>query len=372
MAKLDRYILIQLLGVFGFFSLIVVLIYWVNRAVILFDRLIADGQSAALVFQLIALSLPAIVLVVLPISAFCAAIYVTNRLLNDSELVVVQATGYSAKRLARPFLIFGFGVSVFLGLLSHVVVPNAAGQTADMQRQIQENVTAGLLSEGTFLHPTRDVTFYLRDITAEGELRDVFLSDRSNPRREITYTAKRAFLLPTEDGPQFVMIEGMIQIRDRATQRIDITKFNDFVIQIGTLIGAKTNSRLSLEAQNTVDLLTLNPRLMQAAQASVADMIVTGHTRIFRPLLAIVTVLIGFSVLIATPFSRFGVWRSVMISVGLFIFIKGIEGWAIDVARDAPGQWFILYSPIFVGVLISFGILLWADRPWASARWVTQ
>ena len=46
MARFDRYMLSQLLVLFGFFALILISIYWINSAVRLFDRLIADGQTA--------------------------------------------------------------------------------------------------------------------------------------------------------------------------------------------------------------------------------------------------------------------------------------------------------------------------------------
>src|SRR5690606_3944447 len=39
-ARFDRYLLSQLMVLFGFFALILVSIYWVNRAVALFDQLI--------------------------------------------------------------------------------------------------------------------------------------------------------------------------------------------------------------------------------------------------------------------------------------------------------------------------------------------
>ena len=46
MSHINNYILKQLLTLFGFFALVLVLIYWINRAVRLFDELIANGQSA--------------------------------------------------------------------------------------------------------------------------------------------------------------------------------------------------------------------------------------------------------------------------------------------------------------------------------------
>ena len=72
MARFDRYMLSQFMVFFGFFSLVLILVYWINRAVVLFDQLIADGQSATVFLEFTALSLPNIIRIVLPLSAFAA------------------------------------------------------------------------------------------------------------------------------------------------------------------------------------------------------------------------------------------------------------------------------------------------------------
>ena len=125
MARFDRYMLSQLMVLFGFFSLVLVMVYWINRAVVLFDQLIADGQSATVFLEFTALSLPAVIRLALPLSAFAAAVYVTNRMTSESEMVVVQATGYSAFRLARPVVYFGLIVVLLMSVLMHVLVPKS-------------------------------------------------------------------------------------------------------------------------------------------------------------------------------------------------------------------------------------------------------
>ena len=112
-ARIDRYMLSQLFLLFGFFALVLVALFWINRAVLLFDRLIDDGQSAMVFLEFTALGLPNLITTVLPIAAFAGTVYVTNRLTSESELVVVQATGYSPWRLARPVLMFGVVVFIF-------------------------------------------------------------------------------------------------------------------------------------------------------------------------------------------------------------------------------------------------------------------
>ncbi|MCB2138640.1 MAG: LptF/LptG family permease, partial [Rhodobacteraceae bacterium] len=100
MSRFDRYMLSQLMMLFGFFALVLVAVYWVNRAVQLFDRLIADGQSAWTFLEFTALTLPYVIRIVLPIAAFIAAVYATNRMAGESELVVMRATGFSPFRMA--------------------------------------------------------------------------------------------------------------------------------------------------------------------------------------------------------------------------------------------------------------------------------
>ncbi len=107
MGKFDRYFLSQLTVFFGFIAVVLVLVYWVNRAVRLFDWLIASGQSAAVFLEFTALTLPNVIRLVLPIAGFVATLYTANRMTSESELVVVQANGFSPFRLARPVLVFG-------------------------------------------------------------------------------------------------------------------------------------------------------------------------------------------------------------------------------------------------------------------------
>ena len=58
MSKINTYVLKQLITLFGFFALVMVLVYWVNRAVRLFDELIANGQSMTVFLEFTSLTLP--------------------------------------------------------------------------------------------------------------------------------------------------------------------------------------------------------------------------------------------------------------------------------------------------------------------------
>ena len=80
MSKFDRYMLSQLMMFFGFFALVLVAVYWVNSAVRLFDRLISDNQSVWVFLEMTALSLPNLVLLMLPVTSDVATLYSTQRM----------------------------------------------------------------------------------------------------------------------------------------------------------------------------------------------------------------------------------------------------------------------------------------------------
>lgn len=362
MPKFDRYMLSQLLVLFGFFSLVLVSVYWVNRAVILFDQLIADGQSAGVFVEFTALSLPNVIRLVLPMAAFIAAVYATNRLSSESELVVVQATGFSPFRIARSVVTFGLFVTVLMAILVHLLVPAARAQLADRQAEIRNNITARFLTEGQFLHPAKGITFYIREISPEGELRDVFLSDARNETGRTTYMASRAFLLRHDDAPRLIMFEGTAHVLDEEN-RLFTTGFDDFSYDIGSLIEIVERDKIDIRELSTVALFRPSTSDLERSGASKAQFAYEGHLRIVQPFTGLVAALIGFAALMVGGFSRFGVWKQIVLAVVLLIVFQIVENVAAGTARKDASQWYLVYVSTAFGLLVSVFLLWVASGP---------
>ncbi|MEL0286181.1 MAG: LptF/LptG family permease, partial [Paracoccaceae bacterium] len=128
MSKFDRYFFNQLVVSFLFFSIVLIAVFWVNKAVILFDKLISEGHSAAIFFEFSLLALPEAAALVFPISSFAAAVYVSNRLSNESEFVILRASGVSAGRLSRPVLYFGVIIALVMIVITNVAIPLSKNQ----------------------------------------------------------------------------------------------------------------------------------------------------------------------------------------------------------------------------------------------------
>lgn len=357
MARFDRYMLSQLMVLFGFFALVLVSIYWINRAVKLFDRLIGDGQTAMVFAEFTALTLPSVIRVVLPIAGFAATLYVTNRLSTESELTVMQATGFSPWRLARPVLYFGLIVGIMVAMLANVLVPASLKQLQLRETEISQNVTARLLTEGTFLHPTDGVTFYIREIAPDGRMNDVFLSDRRNPNESVTHTAASAYLIRTETGPALVMIDGLTQRLSRPELQLNTTHFADLSYSISGMISAEDRTSAHLRHFNTYEMLTTPVHIQVRTGVNTGVFTEEMHTRFTQPLFALAAVLLGFASLLSGGFSRFGVWRQIVIALILLILIKALESLVTEPLLSNSSLWPLLYLPALLGLAIAIALL---------------
>jgi len=361
--RFDKYLLSQLLMLFGFFSLVLVLVYWVNRAVVLFDQLIANGQSAVVFLEFTALSLPNVIKNVLPIASFASAVYVTNRLTSESELVVVQATGFSPWRLVRPYLVFGLLVALFTSVLAHILVPMSLSRLAVRTTEVSENMTARLLSEGQFLHPADGVTFYIRQISPLGELQDIFLSDMRNPTQQVTYTARQALLIRGETAPKLIMLEGMAQVYRTDTKRLSVTRFSDFAFDLEGLVDSLAPARSRPETLDTATLLAATPVTQTLTHATRADLIGEAHGRISTALNGLITPLIGFAALMIGGFTRFGLWRQMIGAVAALIGMQVLSRMGQDMVQSNADLWPLAYIGPAIGLVLGFGLLWLAAHP---------
>ncbi|MFM2356188.1 MAG: hypothetical protein RLZZ528_1924, partial [Pseudomonadota bacterium] len=287
MSKFDRYILSQLMALFGFFSLILVAVYWVNRAVRLFDQLISDGQSAWVFLEFTALSLPYNIRIVLPVAAFVATVYVTNRLSTESELAVMRATGFSPWRLARPVFVFGLLLGLLLAAVTHFLEPMARARLSDRRGEITANITQRVLKEGRFVNPGDGVTMFIGQITKAGEIRDIFISDQREGAQPTTYTADRAALVRNAEGPKLVLFDGMAQSFSDSTRRLTVTRFADLTYDIAALIVPAEERRRPAEEQTTGQLLSQMAENGKKKAGNRAPVVSEVHERFSRSLLPI-------------------------------------------------------------------------------------
>jgi len=359
----DRYLLSQFLTLFGFFSLVLVAVYWVNRAVGLFDRLVANGHSAGVFLEFSILTLPNVIRVVLPVAAFAAAVQVTNRMRTESELVIAQATGLSPLRGARAVVVFG-GVAALITLtMTHVLGPMSQNRLDVRNAEIAADVTAGLLVAGQFQHPADDVTLFVANITDRGLMEKVFLSDRRDPAEETTYTSETAILATREGQTFLVMFNGLSQDYDPATGQLETTFFDELTVTVDPARDGP-GGRIDLDAVPTPAALSDPADTALRTGSTPRQITVEIAERTAQGLQSFAAPILGFAMLMLGGFSRFSAWRQVTGAIVALVLYELSYRMALGAVLGGTLPPLALFIPTLVFSIVALLALKIAGRPW--------
>ena len=364
MSRFDRYLFTQYFLMFGFFSLILLFIYWINKAIALFDNLISDGQTFLVFLEFSILTIPPIIPIIAPLAAFAAAIFVTNRLKNDSELTIMQATGFSPLRLSRSIFLFGLVVTIILLIISHYLIPKSNNILLKRQNEVASSLNAKLLKVGSFIHPQNGVTFYIGGISTSGVIEDVFVLDERNKDREIIVTSKSGYLITNNNNPILVLKDGIVQNYDLKSTNLSTIHFQDLSYDLTSWSVKERMSKSKLLLTYSSFDLFKDPELVSIlTDSSPISVLEELHSRILTPLLALIAALIGFSALMIGDYSRFGTSKQISVGIAILILIMLSESYGNELMLKSQGNWLALYLPVLIGILIfSFMILLASNQ----------
>ena len=351
--KLDIYILRQLSIIFLFFLFVFTLIFWINRAINLFDQLISDGHSSSIILRFVLLNLPSTTTLVFPLACFAAVIFVTNRLKNDSELTVLESAGLSPWRMNKPYFIFGLISMIILAFFTTFIVPNTAKIIDEIQIEFDSSVSARLLKDGKFIHPFKGVTFYIKEIKSDGTLVNVFLHDKRNKNEFITYTATRAFLAKDDNKTVLYMENGLIQTIGTLNKELSTTEFKSIAIDLSDAINQRENNTTHLSQVSTWLLIKDRQQVAIETKASKELIGLELHNRLHRPIFCFVAAILGFSTLLMGNYSKFGFGRQITLAVSIIVVIKITESYTTKLSLQNSLLWPLIYFPSLIGIISS-------------------
>ena len=154
MSRLSSYVLRQLAGPILLFTFLLTCVIWLSQSLRLLDLVINRGQSAPTFIYLTLLILPGLLVIILPLAYFAGTLYGLNRLNSESELVVMQAAGYSRRQLAVPVIASALVAMAGTWLCSLYLMPLGQRTMKDAVLDIRADIGAAILNEGDFNTPT--------------------------------------------------------------------------------------------------------------------------------------------------------------------------------------------------------------------------
>lgn len=355
MRHLDRYIFSQILGPFAFFLVVFTGVIWLTQSLRVIDTVVNNGQSALVFLEFSALLLPTVLAIVTPISAFAATLYAINRLYSESEIVVMFASGLSRLGLARPVFLFGLASLAATAALTVYLMPNSAREMRDRVAELRGDVANALIFEGRFLHPGGGLTIYVRDSSGAGEMGGVFVHDTRDPAGVVTYTAERAVLARTEEGPRLVMFDGGAQRLSRENGDFSLLRFDSFVYDLSRFAEEDAGRRRKPSEYFVTDLV--NPSEEMLIHYNRGRYVAEGHEQLSAPLYALALPLLAVAAVIGASFQRRGyiVRIGVAVAAGLVVRMIGLAAKAA--VSGAPVLWPAMYAPPLLAIGASWFIL---------------
>jgi lipopolysaccharide export system permease protein len=361
MNGITRYILRQTLMIMLVVGVSFTAAVWLVQSLRLIDLIVNRGLSLGLFLYLAVLILPRFIDVVLPIAVFIATLFTYNRLLSESELIVMRAAGMSQTALARPALFAGaFGFTVLLSF-SVYFLPQANRSFKDLQFEIRNRFASVLLQEGIFNTLSESLTIYVRERNGNGELAGLLIHDTRDGDKPITIVAERGTFVDTDAGPRVLMVNGSRQQYDHTTGKLSTLAFDKYTLDLAAYRDAPGLR------ERQPDELFLHELLFRRARSGETGAVIEAHLRLINPLTALAFCAIPLACLLTGEFNRRGQTQRVLLAILLaFVFET------LDIGfKNLAGRTTLAVPFLYLNVLAPMAVtgwLLWRDSSAPAPR----
>jgi len=365
MRAITRYKLGQLVMATVFVTLGLTFAIWLTQSLRLIDLIVNRGLPADTFLSFIALLLPQFLGIVLPIAAFSAVLFVYNKLISDSELVVLRAAGLSQLQLARPALILGIGVVAVMYAIMLYFLPASFREFKDLQFQIRHDYSAVLLREGVFNDVSDGVTVYVRERTSGGELKGILVHDTRDEDNPVTMMAERGALVTGENGPRVVMASGNRQAVDQESGKLSMLYFDRYTVDLAQFKETLATRWREPKERFLHELIT--PQGHPSDIRYRDELRAEAHRRLATPLYAFAFIVVGVAAMLTGEFRRRGNMKRIVAAVLIVAALQIVNFALHDLAIRIP--WVAipsLYAGALLPVALAFYVLLRGPRRKAS------
>lgn len=159
---LDRYILREVSGSFFFGTVAFLAIFMVDILMELIDYIISKGVPAEKVVRLFLYSLPAVIVLVIPMALLFSVLIGLGRLSSDNEITAMKAGGIHFYRMAASLVILGLFLTAFTLFINEVLVPRANFLRREIYRTVVLQRPLPKVAENVFFEGGKNRTFYVR------------------------------------------------------------------------------------------------------------------------------------------------------------------------------------------------------------------
>ena len=350
----NRYLFRSLSIATTFIAVTLAMVIFLTQSLRFLELVVESGASGTAFLLLTLLALPRFFEIILPLALMAAILFVYHRLIIDSELVVMRATGASPQMLARPALALAGIVMVILLIMTSWLGPVTLSNMQYLRQVIKAQYSTLLFREGVFNPVVDGLTVFVRERNAAGELQGLMIYD-ARPENEtpVTIMAKRGVLVSTENGQQVIVYDGSRQSYKEEKGNLARLDFARYTIDLPDGSGPVRQRWREPDERTLWELFNLDPN-NASDQNNRRDFMVEAHRRIVSPFLAPAFAAIALASLLLGPLDRRGMGKRIGAAIIAVVLIESLYLAAFNISRNTDIglvlMYILVFGPLFLGL----------------------
>lgn len=369
---LTRYIFWQSAVPFMLATAVLTGIIWLTQALKMLDLLITQGQTLGTFFELSLMALPSAVNTVLPIALFCALLYTLNKLISDSELVVIFSAGISRLAVTVPVMILVALTMVLVVILNVYLMPAGMRELRTRLFEIRGDIATSLIREGAFTNPVSGLTVYVRSRSPNGGIRGILVHDERIPGKPVTYMAETGELVRSPQGARLVMYNGNIErvseTKSPAQNPVSTLFFDKYTYDLSQYSNNHTVAEYEARERFLPELFNPPSNDIYGQQFKMR-LRAEGHDRLVAALYPLMFAMIALAALLPAPFNRRGYTLRIASSAAIAVVARVIGFGLINLAATRPVFIPLIYL-LPIGVCTLSGAVIAGLTVNGARRWI--
>ncbi|WP_162651771.1 LptF/LptG family permease [Lentilitoribacter sp. Alg239-R112] len=236
MKQIERYIFGRIASL-TLLSLSAITILALTTQILIRVDVLTTSNSALLTFFKLSLTLvPEVVLAVAPFALLVGIGRILTTMNEDSELVVIEASGASNIFIAKPIILFSVLLGIGLLLVANFAGPKANRNLYSILSGSNTDIISLAISSGKFRKIENGLYIQVAESLPGGGMGGIFLSDRRDPSAELIYYAKVGTLKKTDNANLLVMNDGEIHRSAAGGEQVSVVNFKSYVLDMASFI----------------------------------------------------------------------------------------------------------------------------------------
>jgi lipopolysaccharide export system permease protein len=304
MRLIDRYLFRQVLGSTLLATAALAALAVLSQSLSALGVVVDERQNLAVFAKVIALAMPQLIVLILPVGVLIGGLAALNRLRTDQEIVVCQVAGLSRRRIMAPGFELAGGVVIVSLALSLWIQPLCYRALRDTLDAVRADLAATLIRPGRFTHPAAGVTVYAQTVDDDGAIHNLFINRVTKAGRDITVTAREGRFERRNGTPMLVMRQGANQ-EFSPEGILNYLSFDEYVFDLGPVLAMSPRERYKLSDRYPHELFF--PDMSDTwARANVDRLAAEGHARVAGSLYNVAFIAMAFAGAIGGAYSRRG------------------------------------------------------------------